>query len=62
MSLARQFCRAEIKKVGTCYYLKIYYTWYWVASFDETFVFESLVEAQDKLMSERCRGMLKTDT
>jgi hypothetical protein len=59
-SLDRRFISAEIKELGGsgAWCLKINYSFYNLYEFTEVFVFKSQLEAERKLLIERCHGFL----
>jgi len=60
-SLDRRFLNAEIKELGGsgAWCLKINYSFYNLYEFTDVFVFKSQLEAERKLLVERCHGYLK---
>jgi hypothetical protein len=53
------FINARIVKVNnTCYTLTIISTWYMFFEHKDFYVFSSLAEAKEKLLSIRCKGEL----
>ena len=60
MTLARQFVKAEILEVvsGT-FKLEITYGYYGLFTFTESFIYNTLNEAVNKLAVERCNGHLR---
>jgi hypothetical protein len=57
--LERRFVRAEIKqRTPQCFKLTITYSFYSLYDFSEVFVYKSLQEAKDRLITERCHANL----
>ena len=58
--LEKQFISAKIKGINsTSWKLRIFYSYYGVSNFDETFVYQSLNEAKTKLILERCHNQIQ---
>ena len=53
MVLSRQFVSATIEAKEKYVVLTINYSWYWVSSFSEVFVCDSIEDAKTKLLRER---------
>jgi len=53
MVLSRQFVSATIEQKEKYVVLTINYSWYWISSFSETFIVDSIEEAKTKLLRER---------
>jgi len=53
------FVNAKITKVNnTCYTLRVTTTWFFVWNVEDFFVFTTLAEAKEKLLTLRCKGNL----
>lgn len=59
--LDKRFIRAIIKKIGQAFELRITYSYYGMYEYDVVFVCQSLQEAKDRLLTERCAGCLTID-
>ena len=50
---SKQFQRATIEKKNNVYVLTIYYTYYFMISYNEVFVEKTLSDAKSRLLKER---------
>jgi len=55
---SKQFVRAEIEEKNNCVVLTIHYNYYFLLSFIETYIFDTVEQAKTKLLIERSRDHL----
>ena len=59
MPLDRRYTNSEIRQVANeTWVLKIFYSYYSLFNFTETFILKTLEEAKDKLIEQRTSGNL----
>ena len=59
--LSRIYINSKITKVGGSYKLDIQYSYYYIMNYNEVYVFQTLQEAKDKLIHERCHGRISVE-
>jgi hypothetical protein len=56
--LSKMFIKAEIKKQNSIYVVLITYSYYGLYHYDKLSTHDTLLEAKEKVLIERCSGFL----